>query len=298
MFWFVLAIICFIIALIWCIVGLANGSKGGAFGGLAAFAVIGIVFVVLATAIIVPTGHTGVVTTFGRVENYTLDSGLNWKKPWQNIVKMDNRVQKETTDLACFSSDIQEVAMTYTVNYQIKKADAMTIYSTIGKNYYETVVIPCITESVKTVTARYTAEQLVGMREELAIEIETDLSNKLLSYNIEVVSTSVEDMDFTDAFTNAVEAKQVAQQNKLKAETEAEQAVIEAEAAARVKEVEADADAYELRVRAEAEAAANQQVAASLTDKLIEYLYAQGWDGKLPLYMGGDETVPVLDLTE
>ena len=60
---------------------------------------------------------------------------------------------RQSIDLMCFSSDIQEVSMTYTINYQISKADAMTIYSTIGINYYETVVIPCITESVKTVTA-------------------------------------------------------------------------------------------------------------------------------------------------
>lgn len=122
---------------------------------------------------------------------------------------------RQSIDLMCFSSDIQEVSMTYTINYQISKADAMTIYSTIGINYYETVVIPCITESVKTVTARYTAEELVGMRSELASAIEVDLSAKLIKYNIELVSTSVENMDFTDVFTEAVEAKQVAAQNKL-----------------------------------------------------------------------------------
>ena len=298
MFWFILSIICFLVALIWLVAGLAGGSKGGAFGGLAIFAIVGVVLLILSTAVMVPTGHTGVVTTFGRVENITLDSGLNWVKPWQNVVKMDNRVQKQTIDLECFSSDIQEVSMTYTVNYQIKKSDAMTIYSSIGKNYYETVVIPCITESVKTVVAKYDAEQLVGMREELALQIETDLSQKLLSYNIEVVSTSVENMDFTDAFTNAVEAKQVAQQNKLKAETEAEQAVIEAEAAAQVQKVEADAAAYEMLTKAEAEAAANEKIGASLTYELIDYMYAVNWDGKLPTYMGGDNTVPVLDLTE
>ena len=57
----------------------------------------------------VPTGHTGVVTTFGKVENTTLDSGVHFVLPWQKVVKMDNRVQKATVTLACFSSDIQEV---------------------------------------------------------------------------------------------------------------------------------------------------------------------------------------------
>ena len=106
--------------------------------------------------------------------------------------------------------------MAYTINYQIRKADAMTLYSTVGVAYYDTVVSPNIAEAVKVATARYTAEELVGMRDELANAIELILSEKLEQYNIEVVSTSIEDMDFTDAFTDAVEAKQVAQQNKLR----------------------------------------------------------------------------------
>ena len=247
----------------------------------------------------VPTGHTGVITTFGKVENTTLDSGVHFVLPWQNVIKMDNRVQKQTADLPCFSSDIQEVNLTYTINYQIKKSDAQTIYRTIGEDYYQTVIQPCITESVKVVTARYTAEQLVGKRNELAAAIEEDLAEKLLSYNIELVSTSIENMDFTDAFTDAVEAKQVAQQNKLRAETEAEQKVIEAKAAAEVRKVNADAEAYEVRAKAEAEAEANRLISESLTQGLINYTYAQSWDGKLPTVMTeGSEMLPVLDVTQ
>ena len=248
----------------------------------------------------VPTGHTGVVTTFGRVENTTLDSGVHLVLPWQKVIKMDNRVQKQTAELPCFSSDIQEVNLTYTINYQIKKSDAQTIYRTIGVDYYHTVIQPCITESVKVVTARYTAEQLVGKRNELAAAIEVDLSEKLLNYNIELVSTSIENMDFTNAFTDAVEAKQVAQQNKLRAETEAEQKVIEAKAAAEVRKVNADAAAYELLAKAEAEAEANRKISESLTQELINYTYAQSWNGKLPTVMTGEggSMIPVLNVNE
>ncbi len=252
----------------------------------------------LSSIVTVPTGHTGVVTTFGRVENFTLDSGVHAKLPWQSVVKLDNRVQKNTVEMPCFSSDIQEVNLIYTINYQIKKSDAMTIYRTIGTDYYSTVIQPCVTESVKVVTARYTAEQLVGCRDELASAIEKDLTNKLLQYNIEVVSTSIENMDFTDAFTDAVEAKQVAQQNKLRAETEAEQKVIEAKAQAEVRKVNADAEAYEVRAKAEAEAEANRKLAESLTQSLIDYTYAQAWNGELPRIMTGSSTMPVMDVGE
>ena len=258
-----------------------------------AVAVIAIVLavVVIAAGCIrtVPAGHTGVVTSFGRVENYTLDSGAHLVAPWKNVIRMDNRVQKRTVELPCFSSDIQEVTVSYTVNYQISKADAMTLYSTVGTSYYDTVIAPNIAESVKVATARYTAEDLVGMRDSLALEIESILNGKLSVYNIELVGTSIENMDFTDVFTNAVEAKQVAQQNKLRAQTEAEQRVIESQAAAEIRQIEADAVAYEVLARAEAEAEANRKIAESLTDNLIEYTYASNWDGQLPRIMYGNE---------
>ena len=268
-------------------------TRRGVIGAIAA--VIAAALLVMSCVTTVPTGHTGVVTEFGKVENYTLDSGAHIVAPWKSVINMDNRVQKQTVKLACFSSDIQEVNMSYTINYQIRKADAMTLYSTVGVSYYDTVVAPNIAEAVKVATARYTAEELVGMRDELANAIELILSEKLEQYNIEVVSTSIEDMDFTDAFTDAVEAKQVAQQNKLKAQTEAEQRVIEANAAAEVRKVQADAEAYEVLARAEAEAEANRKISESLTRDLIDYNYAQSWDGKLPMMMTGSEGAVIVN---
>ena len=250
---------------------------------------LGLIVLVLSCYVSVPTGHTGVVTTFGNVENYTLEAGIHVKFPWQNVVKMDNRVQKSTLELSCFSSDIQEVSMIYTVNYEISKTDAMTIYKTIGTGYYDTVIAPCITESVKIVTAKYTAEQLISDRSDMAKQIDEVLSGKLQAYHIILVGTSIENMEFTDAFTDAVEAKQVAEQNKLRAQTEAEQKVIEANANAQVQKVQADAEAYELLAKAQAEAEANRLVSESLTDGLIDYTYAQKWDGS--------GTTPLMDIS-
>ena len=119
---------------------------------------------------------------------------------------------------------------------------------------------------------------------------------QLLVFNIELVSTSIEDMDFTDAFTNAVEEKQVAAQNKLKAETEAAQRVAEAEAEAQIRRVTAEAEAYEILQRAEAEAQANQKLAESITDRLIEYRYYEVWDGKLPQMVMGESTTPMVQI--
>ena len=193
--------------------------------------------------------------------------------------------------------------MSYTLNYQIDKVNAQEIYKTVGKEYYDTVIVPNIAEAVKVVTARYTAEELVSSRAELAAAIEEVLSNSLAQYNIQVVSAAIEDMDFTDAFTNAVEAKQVAAQNKLQAEIEqaqkimeqqaaAEMAVIKAEAEAQVKKTEADAKAYAGQKEAEANAALEK----SITKELLDYYYIQQWNGELPdTYVGSDDVSTIVN---
>ena len=300
--WFITGIVLLILGVI-ATVALAcvMGKQAATIAGIAT-AVVLVLCLGLGCMANVPTGHTGVLTTFGKVEDNTLEAGMNFKAPWQEVIVMDNRVQKQSTDLYCFSSDIQEVSMKYTVNYQISSKDAMTIYKTIGVDYYTNIIVPNITEAVKTAVAHYNAEALVSGRSELSQVIQDDLTNRLAAYNIIVVSASIEDMDFTDAFTNAVEAKQVAEQNKLKAQTEAEQRVIEAEAAAKIKEVNAEADAnakkiaadaeaYEIGVKATAEAEANKQLAESITQELIDYKYYETWNGELPGVVGADTII-------
>ena len=304
--WFITGIVFAVLGIIASVVlACAMGKRPAVIAGIAT-AVVLVLCLGLGCMANVPTGHTGVLTTFGKVEDNTLEAGMNFKAPWQEVIVMDNRVQKQSTDLMCFSSDIQEVSMKYTVNYQISSKDAMTIYKTIGVDYYTNIIVPNITEAVKTAVAHYNAEALVSGRSELSQVIQEDLTKRLAAYNIIVVSASIEDMDFTDAFTNAVEAKQVAEQNKLKAQTEAEQRVIEAEAAATIKQVNAeaeanakktaaDAEAYEIGVKAEAEAEANKKLAESITQELIDYKYYETWNGELPGVVGADTIIKMPD---
>lgn len=264
----------------------------------------------------VPAGYTGVSVTFGKVAEYTFDSGIHFKSPFTSVIKMDNRIQKHTVQMNAFSKDIQETAVTYTINYQISKNDAMTIYRTIGKEYFDTVIAPNISEAVKTATAHYTAEGLINNRDKLATEIEGILIVLLQKYNIEIVGTSIEDLDFTDAFTNAVEAKQVAQQNKLRAETEqaqatmeerakAERAIISANADAEMAVIAAQADLEVVKIQADAalyagerEANMNQRIAEALSPELIKYYWTKQWNGELPNMMLGEGTGIMLDLGE
>ena len=257
----------------------------------------------------IPTGYTGIVTTFGRVEDVTLEAGLHFKSPFQSIVSMDNREQKSSFTTEAFSSDIQQVDITGSINYAINKSTAMNLFKEVGVDYFNKLVYPRMLEITKGVFSKYTAENLVANRQRLSEAIREGLHEELDAYGINVISVSIENLDFTDAFTDAVEAKQVAAQKKLQAEIEqgqmtmetqqqAERKRINAEAEANVAKINADADAYALQVRSEAEAEANKKIAESLTENLIRFNEVKNWDGKLPTYMAGEgaTTVPVLQL--
>ena len=258
----------------------------------------------------VPTGYTGIVTTFGRVESHTLDAGFHVKSPFQNVVLMDNREQKTSFKTQSFSSDIQQVDIDGSINFSINKSTAMNLYREVGTSYFSTLVMPRLLENTKAVFSKYTAENLVAARETLSKTIREQLASEMERYGINIISVSIENIDFTDSFTDAVEQKQVAAQKKLQAEIEQEQKTMEtqqqaerqritAEAQAAVKKIEADAAAYATRIQAEAESEANQKIAASLTETLIRWQQAGRWDGKLPTFMGGEgsATLPILNLS-
>ena len=327
----------FIASLIILAIGLVAGFSFVAFKSRKKFGTLVIVcsaFIALCCALTscvrtVPTGHTGIVTTFGNVEDYNYEAGVHFCAPWKTVVAMDNRNQKASVDLECFSSDIQEVAVRYTINYQIKKSNAQTIYKQIGTDYYNTVIVPRIQEAVKSVMAQYTAEELLETRVELSGEIRDILTAKLETYNIEVIDTSLENLDFSDAFTDAVEAKQVAEQKSKQAKIEQEQKTMEAEAAAKRAEIEAEAAAAVAKIDADA-AAEVAKIAAtaeaevvkigadakeyagekdsavikqlrdtfatdpsSLThedlENLLMYYYIQAWNGELPTTYFGSD---------
>lgn len=285
-----------ILAIVGVILFLKTKGKMKVIGG--ASCALAAVLAVMSCVVSIPTGYTGIVTTFGRVEDRTLDAGLSFIAPWQGVVKMDNRVQEFSEDLMCFSSDIQEVSASVTVGYRINQNAAMNLYKEVGKNYKDIIVVPKVREVVKTGLAKYTANELIESRAEAVNEISETLATELSGYNIELDYISLINIDFTDTFTDAVEAKAKAEQDKERAQTEAEQKVIEAEAAAKQKQIAADTELYAAQKAAEA----NQALTSSITPELIEYYRIMDvdskWNGELPSYVGGGETIPVLNNIE
>jgi len=259
----------------------------------------------------IPAGHTGVLVTFGRVEDKILNEGVNFKLPYQQVVKIDNRVQKNIFQMEAFSADIQQTSVSGSVNFTIDKTQSQFLYQNVGVNYYDTVIYPRVLENVKLVFSAYSAEGLVEKRTILSDSVEEYLMEDMSRYGIQIIDVNIENIDFTDTFTDAVEAKQVAQQNKLTTQTEQESAIIIAQAEADKKiiaakaeaetaQIAADAEAYAVKVKAEAEAEANAEIAASLTDELLTYTQIMQWNGRVPQVQvsGGESVYPVIQMPE
>lgn len=262
---------------------------------ITAAAIVLVIVVVLCSALtIVPAGHTGVVVTVGKVSDRVLSEGLHFKIPFaQQVVVMNNKIQKTEINSNSVSRDLQTVSSGVAINYHVTQDASAKIYKRIGEQYADTVLQPAIQEAVKAVTAQYTAEELITKRSAVGDEIGQTLSKKVSEYGIIIDKFNIVNFDFSEEFNAAIEQKQVAEQNKLRAETEKEQKIIEAEAEAERKVIAAQAEADAIRQKAEAEAEANQKLNESLSENVLRYQQIEKWDGKYPNVVSSDSSILV-----
>jgi len=262
--------------------------------------IIGIIVlsVVIASSVkIVEAGYRGVLTNFGAVDtSMSLNEGIHFVTPFRdNVVPIEVRTQKIVESAASASKDLQDVRTEVALNYHVSPDNAQILYQQLGFEYAPRVISPAIQESVKQVTARFNAEELITKRETVKTEIELQIKQRLAIYNVIVETISITEFKFSDQFTRAVEAKVEAEQRALQASNELRRIEIEAQQA----EAKAIGDqkaniavAEGLRqaniLEAEGEAAAIKIIDEQLRNNpnYLEWLKTQRWDGKLPLVIG------------
>lgn len=242
-----------------------------------------VAFLALNSFTTVKSGHSGVITTFGKVSDSVLGEGLHFKIPFvQDIVLVDNRVQKAEVACSAASKDLQTVSSTIAVNYKVLNSYSASVYKNIGMDYEEVIITPAIQECVKAVTAKFTAEELITNRQSIGDQMMELLKNKITEYGIDIQIFNITAFDFTEEYNAAIEAKQTAQQNALKAEQDLQRIRVEAEQT--VAAAEAEAEAYRLK-------------SEQITPEIILMSYIEKWDGKLPTVASGDSGSMMLDIT-
>jgi regulator of protease activity HflC (stomatin/prohibitin superfamily) len=192
---------------------------------------------------------------------------------------MNIKVQKSEVKTNSSSKDLQDVDMSVAVNFRIDNKKAVDLYKTVGTNYESIVLTPAIEESIKAVTSKYTAEELITNRSEVSDECMEELSKKVDKYGLIVNDFNITNFSFSEEFEKAIEEKQVAEQKVLTAKQELEKEKIEAE-----KKI----------VKAEAEKKANELKEKSLTNNIIKEKFIEKWDGQLPKVTSGNN---IFDIT-
>lgn len=250
--------------------------------------IIVIAIVLLSSITTVPTGYVGVKTKFGKVQDDVINEGLNLKTPFiEKIVKIDCRTKKIENQNSSASKDLQDVNINVAVNYNVNKDNANKLYQEVGKNYEDVLVNPAILESIKTATAQYTAEELITKRKEVSNLMQETLKSKLEDRGVNIVDLSITDLNFSDAYNQAIESKQVAQQNAQKAQYELEQAKIDNE-----KKIE------NAKTETEVMALQNQQVTENtlkLKELEIQQKMIEKWEGQLPTTSLSDN-IPMVNI--
>lgn len=251
--------------------------------------VLAIIILVIAAVVfvsslaIVPVGSTGVITTFGKVSENTYSEGFHLKIPLaQELVVVSNKIQVYEADASAVSKDLQTVSSKIAVNFRVKADSSASIYKNIGADYQTVILMPAVQESMKAISAKYTAEELITERNKVGEEIKEQLSEKVTDYGIQIEKFNIVNFEFSEEFNAAIEQKQVAEQNKLKAQTEKEQKKIEAEAEAAKIKINAEAKAEAIKTEADAQAEANKLLSESLSPELIDYQTIEKWDGIMP----------------
>ncbi len=239
-----------------------------------------ILFITLTSSIrFIGTGQIGVVTRYGKVTGRELKEGAHFVLPWgvDSVTKYDVQIQKEDAEATAASRDLQDVNAKVVLNYRVEAGQVSHIHQTIGAKYHDKLIAPALQEVFKATSAKFDATQLITNRAEVKAEATAGLRERLEKYGIVITDVSLTNFSFSTDFSNAIEAKQVAQQ-------EAQRAVFVAEKAKQ----EAQADIERARGQAESQRLLQSTASAQTIElKRLEVQMAAiaKWNGGVPSTM-------------
>lgn len=241
-------------------------------------AILLVVLGLISSAIVmVPAGYAGVLMVFRDVRG-TLNPGINFVIPYVNTVELvEVRTQKESSQATAASKDLQTVTTELALNFHIDPSKVARVYEKVGLEYKTRIIDPIVQESVKMVTAQYTAEELIKNRAAVKAEVEMDITKRLIAYDVivEPEGLSITNFNFSPEFNAAIEAKQVAQQEAEKQKYVLQKAELEKQTAI----TKAQGTASAARLNAEA-------LQAQGGSKVLAREWIDKWDGHVPTVSG------------
>jgi len=273
-------------------------------GGTVAILLIATVILLGESINTVDTGYRGVKTRFGKVVSESLTSGLYFCVPFiEEIAQVEVREQKMTMETSASSRDLQIIQSSIAINFRPTPDAAHKLFEEVGVNYEKRILSPSVEETAKAVTAKYTAEELITKRTQIRDEMEKMLSSRVIANHISITKFNIVNFQFSRSFNEAIEAKQTAEQEALRAsnilrriKVEADQKIEMARGLAESIKLRAQADAKAIEVKATAEAEAQRILAKVVNRDVITLRAVEKWDGVMPKFTG--ENMPFVSFSE
>lgn len=256
-----------------------------------------VLFTLSCAIVIIPTGYTGVRSSFGQIDSVTVQNGFNWKLPYvQSIEKVNNKQQDITFNGKIWSETSERTAIYYdgvTVTYQINPEKSAWIYANVA-NYKDALVNQSIVASAVKASSKSLSDTDATNRsiiEPLVMDnLQKSLNEKYGENVVYINKVIISNADFEDSYNQAIAAKQQAQLEAEQQAIENQRAIAKAEADATVKMTNAEADAEAKIITAEADAEANKLLEKSLTEQILQEMWIKKWNGQLPQYVSGKDS--------
>ena len=244
-----------------------------------------ICFVILCNPfVMVGPGERGIKITLGKVQPESYGEGLHLLFPFiQKFRTMNIKIQKTTYETSVYTKDIQQARITYVINFNVQPDKANKLFQEVGLNYIDTILLPVVEGTIKDIIGKWNAQDLIANREKATGDILFKLQSQLKDRYINVTDFQMVEINYSDTFERAIEAKVTAEQEALKAKNK----TVQVEEEAKQKLIAAEAEAKSMAIRAQA---------LTQNKSLVQYEAVQKWDGHLPQYMMGN-TVPFVNLS-
>jgi regulator of protease activity HflC (stomatin/prohibitin superfamily) len=276
----------------------------GTFGVVAA--VIAVLVIAYSTYFTIDQGERGVILHWGSVAGEA-EPGLHFKVPFMTTVqKISVQVQKISFDKSnggdfrfqAYSRDQQPATVALAVNYHI--TNVSDVYSAYGslENLQSRFIDPKVLEQVKNIFGQFDAADAIQKRANLNAEVFNAIRKSASSSLVIIDSVQIEDIEFSQQYEGAVEARMQAVVQQQQAEAQKAKRIIDADAAAYEVKAAADAKAHQIEVQGQAEAGAIKARGDALRDNpgLPTLTAAEKWNGVLPTTMVPGNTVPFLTM--
>ncbi|QPN69431.1 prohibitin family protein [Synechococcus sp. CBW1108] len=238
-----------------------SGADNG-FGGLWQLifaAILGGLVLLSQTVFIVPAGNVAVVTTLGKVTGQPRQPGANLKIPLaQSTSLFDVRTQVRPEQFSTLTKDLQVIQATATVKYAMKAAEAGRVYETIAtddQQIYPRVIQPSLLKALKSVFSQYELVTIATEWNSISELVQEKVADELRKFDyVSVQGLDLTGLQIAEEYRAAIEQKQIAEQQLLRAQTEV--------------------------LIAEQEAKRYETLNSSLDDQVLYKLFLDKWDGQ------------------